>query len=212
MCNGCQDLTALNSLLVRWVYLSYKKKTFREQAQTAGKHSTSLSEDGGFLSLSGCASETHPRPCKQCSACQENEACTTTTTFFYCQSQTRDITSTQGACVRPRLICTYVTHNHTTALSGCDVCQGCFISSFMWLTRSFLFLLSHICFLLNSLSCNFIGIAVYVWGGVLNQIKMLKKFNLLHIEQLYTVKCIILYTHTHTQQVQQNDSNRTGHR
>ncbi len=135
--------------------------------------------------------------------------------FFIANHKLADITSTQGACVRPRLICTYVTHNNTTALSGGDVCQGCFISSFMWLTCSFLFLLSHICFLLNSLSCNFIGIAVYVWGGVLNQIKMLKKFNLLRIEQLYTVKCIILYTHTHTHthtQVQQNDSNRTGHR
>lgn len=115
-----------------------KKRTFREQAQTAEKAQhiiirkwwDSLSAFAG-LSESGRASESHPRPCKQCSACQENKTCTATTTFFYCQSHTRYITSTQGACVRPGLICTYATHNHTTALSRCDVCQGCFISSFM---------------------------------------------------------------------------------
>ncbi len=99
MGNGCQDLTALNSLLVRCAYLSYKKKKHLESRhRQLRKHSTSLSENGGILSLSGRASETHPRPCKQCSACQENKTCTATATFFYCQSQTRDITSTQGAC------------------------------------------------------------------------------------------------------------------
>ncbi len=59
------------------------------------------------------------------------------------------------------------------------------------------FLLSHICFLLNSLSCNFIGIAVYVWGGVLNQIKMLKKFNL-YVSNNCILSNVLFFTHTHT--------------
>ncbi len=196
MGNGCQDLTALNSLLVRWAYLSYKKKKHLESRhRQLRKHSTSLSENGGILSLSGRASETHPRPCKQCSACQENKTCTATATFFIANHKLATSPPPRER-VRPRLICTYATHNHTTALSGCDVCQGCFISSFMWLTCSFLFLLPHICFLFSSLSCNFIGIAVYVWGGVLNKIKMFKK--ICYVSYTWILSNVLFFTHTHT--------------
>lgn len=155
------------------------KKTFRELAETAEeawhiiirKWWDSLSAFAG-LSESGRASETHPRPCKQCSACQENKTCTDTTTFFYCQSHTRYITSTQGACVKTEddlYLCNTQSYSRLMRMW----CVSALFYLLLYVINIFiLFYFSrshtHLFSVFLPTSCSFIENVVFARGGFVN--------------------------------------------